>query len=376
MKGVDLRISKDIFKNLFSKIIIETGLNQSEIIKMMNWSTSTAKGILTKADSKLNAEIAISFCNEFGFNVNDIYYPKEKNLKDNNRNAYIKALDSYTEKLMSERGDRCSSPALEFTDTVKAVSSSCCHELNDESYFGTFYGYCYNSQYNGHLDSFVLKIFKDENNKTRAELDLTCYSTIGFDKETTRTKHLEGVPLHLEKDLIYIVFNQSDGNELYVFAYNHIALNSGMKIFCRHGALLSTCRGSHVSPQIQSFVFTDGVIAKKNLHYIKSLLKLAQDNVFVPENDFNELAKNNEYVKECIEKDILIHKRLNMCWFSENTIFNRGVDEGINPKVLIEALSAIKEFSANPRFVTFPDFQSKSKLYAKLIKDIQEDPTK
>lgn len=366
MEKKDILIAKDIFKALFYLIQNRTGLSQNKMISLLSCPPSTVKNILRKDDASLNAEVVISFCHKFGINVTDIYYPKVK-IKEKceyeKTSEYSSAVTSYAESLMSVKN----------TDTAYTCEeSSVCHKLNDKSYFGTFYGYSYNSQYRGQLDSFVLNISEDENKAVRAELELTCYSTDGFNRETTRIKRLSGVPFHIEPDLIYIIFTQTDGNELYVFAYNHILINSGKKIFYRHGALLSTSRGSHIAPQIQSFIFSDKLIQENNLHYVKGILKLVQDSILVPEKAFTELVNTNEFVAECMKRNVLIHRKTEMCSFSENTLFDIGTDEGIDRRTLIEALAALREHSVNSQFFVFPDFGDKSKLYSKLILEIQQ----
>lgn len=364
-------ISVKIFTDLIRKIMNKNGTSRKSIMEEIGYDDDTGKNLFNKGT--LNARVSIAFCRFYGFDVNDIYYYPSEIYNANDENTRTKMINNYVEMLMEKRSTNESPSEYDFTDIQKKLRSSRSRVLDDEHFFGTFYGYCYNSAFHGdNLDSFTLKIHKDNENNVLADLELDCYSEDDYSNETCRKEKLSGVPIQLGENLIYIIFNDTNSNELYVFVYERFEMKDRSKLKCRRGALLSTQRGNPPHPQIQSFIFTDKKVAKENLHRVKGLLNLVQGKIYLPESTFNELMENNENVRMCAEKGFFGNETKNMRIIKEKAVFNNGQDE-IHPQILADVLCTLREHSVNPRYITFPDNEEFGKSNSKLLMSLREE---
>ncbi len=324
-------------------------ISQASVAKLLGVKEQTFKDTI-KPEKNLNCneKVVISFCHRYSIDPYDVIF-SERPVED--------IIEEAKNNMLTKRN----------------MADAVLPKLTDEHFYGTFYGYSLNSQHKDKLDSFELKIFKDANNVPCAELNLSCYFKDTSAKDsTTYKKHLSGTPVLIMDDLILIVFYQLNGNEMYIFSYNYFKYYSTDRIFCRQGALLSAYRGNMIFPQIQSFIITDKKIARENLNYISSLLKLSNVDIIVSDDKLQELLQTNEYVKAFYEQYPYEFNKVTMCSVDEVSISSKGINGKIDKRTVMEVITALKSVSENPGYFYFPDLGDKSKMYSKFVKELQE----
>lgn len=240
-------------------------------------------------------------------------------------------------------------------DMVSLYQSRNSQPLNDTHYFGTYYGYFYNSSNVGSLDTFTIKI--DQN---QAELNLKVTSK--HEARGFKTKRLIGKPMHLKPDLILIDFQETDGDEFYTFAFNWIRYNPDENMFFRQGALLTQYRTSVLYPQIQSFIMLDHELPEDSLNMVAGQLKLCSDSnnnyIFIRKKDCKTIFKNSEEhtnwpLIDLLENHIAVRHE---CLYIEETtirceLLNLDIPEASVERIICE----IKAKSLNPNVIQYSD---------------------
>lgn len=388
-------IPRELFISVYKKLSYEYKFlgNRTATEKELHIKESTQRDTLDGRKKKgsderephLNAEFVIAVCHKFDLDIEEIYFPK--NL-DELKTAYNNRIDGGKKSnmeysiILKETVNRILSKSK--NEDVQRLSEDYRYKvltlpelknygiLSDDAYMGTFYGYCCNSQYQK-LDSFELKISKDREGIVSAALKITCYSQKKLGEDSSLIRVYEGIPIHVKNDLVYIVFNEKGKAGFCIFAFNYIKIKEGGKIFCTNGTLLTLRPSTNRTPIIESFVFMDKPIKKEKLHHVKSFLKLTQNEIIVPCEKIDRLIEENESVRTYLEKRKLSAEREEVYRFSERSFYENGMKEGIDRKIVFEALDALKEISANPNYLEFSAFGEMNKFYSLFLKSLQDE---
>ncbi len=242
--------------------------------------------------------------------------------------------------------------------------SSKFRELNDEKYFGTFYGYLYSSKkMNDFLDSFVMEI-KREGEKTVAILKVT-YNTVNPGGEkTTGTKTLWGTPVWVEPSVVNITFKENSGT-YYIFSFNYVEYRK-RELYYRCGAVLTQGRSSDRVPMVQSFVLLTDEARAEYMDLIKGLLLMNDDTFHIPKKALDELAKKEKKVAALRDnlKYIFDYCCQEYYVIDENQILN-SLRNTMPPKDAAEALILMKSRATDANRILFPE----NEYYSEVAKD-------
>lgn len=336
--------AKAVFLKLFEDYCQNNGLTPRQVFQQITEQQdvfhiceATFYNTVNQSTLTLSEKVVIAFCNLAGIDINQIYYGKarteEKNIETNSFSVF-KHSSSYM-------------------------------PLNDEKFYGTFYGYLYNATYKS-LDSFTLNIEKKSDGVPHAVLTLRSKEKDYKGRWVTTEKELTGKPMHLHPDFVYIHFQQNDGDETYTFAYKYFTINHAKRLSCRDGALITQCRMENRFPLIQSFIFFDRKIKEEHLHFIEGYLKLSENRLFIPKEKLEALQENNETVNNLLNCCRVGNK---LCYgISARLLEEAAIEENIDYDTVAEVLCLLKEISVNPEFITFPD----RKLYSKYLSSLCE----
>lgn len=330
-------VVKDRFLAEYNRKREETGLSLIGILEEIKRKTGTVIPEQTAKDSvnwakAPNENFMIAFCYTFDININELYFePKSTDDGFNSRSATV------------------------FDYSVD------CHQLTDPHFFGEYYGYYFNSQHEGVLDSFILNI-----NEYEAILTLKVHVSNGAQGLSTDTRKFIGKPMHLERDLVFIVFQQPTGDEFYTFAFNWFKINTDRKMYFRQGALLTQCRSEIRYPQIQSFIFLDREIPenqKDARDLLAGQLRLCNDSssdyIFLKKDVLKSFFNEPEPVKkhhnvtsglECLKYYEANHECV---WFDEKSIRIDLKNSGFDSTYIERVICMLKSRSMNPRTVVF-----------------------
>ena len=248
--------------------------------------------------------------------------------------------------------------------------STDCRPLDDEAFFGTFHGYSRNTQSDHCVEKFVLTISKEKTNDARAVLTLFGQNQ----KSEPVEKILTGKPMHLKPNIIYIVLQSENGDDMFVLSYNWFKINTGKRLYCRYGSLMTPCRSTDRYPQQQSFIMLDKPVSPENMHFVDGFLRLSQDKIIVPADKYDTQAggmmatdKNvKAFFDQC--KDLQYSKEEYYC-FSEKVLLAMGEAHGIDYDTTAATIMTLKENSINPTVVDFPNNKIYSKFFAGLTTD-------
>ena len=336
---MDENPAKQAFLKKYDEVKVKLNLEIDGILSIIEKTThkripkTTAVNTLDKNLKNLNADFVIAFCYTFGIDINTIYFGQ--------RNLEIEWI----------------SP----TSTVFDHSADC-HQLTDTHFFGKYYGYFFNSQHEGVLDSFILDI-----NESEAVLTLQVHVKSGVQGLSIDTREFKGKPMHLERDLVFIVFQQPKGDEFYTFAFNWFKINTDRKLYFRQGALLTQCRSETRYPQIQSFIFLDREIPedhKDARDIIAGQLRLCNDSssdyIFIKKdvlksffNNEPEVVKKHHNVTRGLECLEYYEKNHECVWFDEKSIRIDLKNSGFDSAFIEQVICKLKSHSMNPRTVVF-----------------------
>lgn len=244
--------------------------------------------------------------------------------------------------------------------------STDCRPLDDEAFWGTFYGYCRNTQSDHCVEKFILKISKNKNEDALAEFVLYGQNQ----KSESVKKILTGKPMHLKPNIIYIVLQSENGDDMFVLSYNWFKINTGKKLYCRYGSLMTPCRSTDRYPQQQSFIMLDKPVSPENMHFVDGFLHLSQDKIIVPADKYDAkagLMETDENVREFFSlcRDLQYSKEEYYC-FSEKVLLAMGEAHGIYYDTTAATIMTLKENSINPKVVDFPNNKTYSKFFAGL----------
>ncbi len=326
--------ARDKFMVLYRKYKAETGKSDEKISDEIDIPLSTMK--YTLSDKGFSSDFAIAFCRTY--HVADLNF------------------------LFSDVKEESAFVAFQL--------STDCRPLDDEAFFGTFYGYCRNTQPDHCVEKFVLKISKEGKNDPRAVLTLFGQNQ----KSESVKKILTGKPMHLKPNIIYIVLQSESGDDMFVLSYNWFKINTGKKLYCRYGSLMTPCRSTDRYPQQQSFIMLDKPVSPENMHYVDGFLRLSQDKIIVSADKYDAQAggvmatdKNvKAFFDQC--KDLRYSKE-EYYSFSEKVLLAMGEAHGIDYDTTAATIMTLKENSINPKVVDFPNNKTYSKFFAGLTSD-------
>lgn len=331
-------LAKKRFRNVFNDYVKAKGKTINEISLDLGIPVATINDTLSEKNKTLSADLVAAFCAEYRVvDLNFIYLGE------------VGRIEEYEENY------------------TKIWNSSDCHPLNDESFMGTYYGYCRNTQDNNKIDNFSLSINATTNNSVQAELRLKTFDQKGESFE----KILYGTPMHLEPNIIYIVFQSIKGDDMFILSYNYFKINSGKKLYCRYGSLMTPCRATNRYPELQSFLLLDKPILPQNLHLIDGFLNLTQDKIIVPADLYDAetggLMANDNNVKVFFAKckDMNYNKEEYYC-FSEKVLLALGEANSVDYDTTAATIMMLKKNSINPKVVNFPNNKTYSKFFAAL----------
>ena len=335
--------AKDNFRKAYEDLVRMTGKTNQQISHELGIPLGTINDTLSKSNKTLSADLVASFCAKY--RTTDLNY------------IYLGEIDG-PQKYVNENNYSI------------MHHSADCHPLSDESFMGTFYGYCRNTQNYNHIDNFTLTIKMTTKMNVQAELILnTCNQKL----ESTQ-KILYGTPMHLEPNIIYIIFQSEKGDDMFVLSYNYFKINSGKKLYCRYGSLMTPCRSTNRYPQLQSFLLLDKPILPENMHYIDGFLNLTQDKIIVPahlyDSETDGLMAKDDNVKAFFTKckDMHYNKEDYYC-FSEKVLLALGEANDIDYDVTAATIMTLKKNSINPKVVDFPNNKTYSKFFASLTEN-------
>ncbi len=332
--------AKDTFRKAYFDFLNASGKTSQAVSTELGIPLATINDTLSTKNNTLSADLVAAFCAEYRtVDLNYIYLGERDSsaFKNNKKNYYM------------------------------MPHSTDCHPLNDEAFMGTFYGYCRNTQDCNIIDNFKLTIKITTKKNVQAEMILYQNSS----KSGKIEKVLYGIPMHLEPNIIYIVFQSDNGDDMFIMSYNYFKINSGKRFYCRYGSLITPCRATNRYPQLQSFLLLDKEILPENMHYIDGFLSLAQDKIIVPDYLYEEnaggLMATDEQVKEFFAKckDVNYNKESYYC-FSEKVLLALGEANDVDYDTIAATIMRLKEKSVNPKVVDFPDNKTYSKFFANL----------
>lgn len=240
-----------------------------------------------------------------------------------------------------------------------------CRMLTDEAFMGTFYGYCRNTLNNNEIDNFTLTIGKEQ-----ATLVLTIHTL----RSEKLQKTLYGKPMHLGRDIIYIVFQSDAGDDMFILSYSWFQIRAGGKLYCRYGSLFTPRREQNRYPQMQAFVMLDNPVPSEHMHYVDGFLRLSQDKIIVPANRYDAeaggLMATNKKVQHFFEQcdSATVHAEPYYC-FSEQVLLAIGDSKDIDFDITAATIMTLKENSINPKVVDFPNNKTYSKFLVSLTAD-------
>ena len=248
--------------------------------------------------------------------------------------------------------------------------STDCRPLDDEAFFGTFHGYSRNTQSDHCVEKFVLTISKEKTNDARAVLTLFGQNQ----KSEPVEKILTGKPMHLKPNIIYIVLQSETGDDMFVLSYNWFKINTGKRLYCRYGSLMTPCRSTDRYPQQQAFIMLDKPVSPENMHFVDGFLRLSQDKIIVPADKYDAQAggmmatdKNvKAFFDQC--KDLRYSKE-EYYSFSEKVLLAMGEAHGIDYDTTAATIMTLRANSINPKVVDFPNNKTYSKFFAGLTTD-------
>lgn len=332
--------AKDTFREVYEDFARNSGKTNQEIADDLGIPVGTINDTLSKKNKTLSADLVAAFCAKYKtVDLNYIYLGEiegaQKYATENNYSIVWKSID--------------------------------CHPLTDEAFMGTFYGYCRNTQDINIIDNFVLTIKVTTKKNVQAELLL---NTRNQKNERTK-KILYGTPMHLEPNIIYIVFQSDKGDDMFILSYSYFTINSGKKLYCRYGSLITPCRATNRYAQSQSFLLLDKPILPEKLHYVDGFLTLTQDKIIVPANLYDAetdgLIANDDNVKTFFTKckDMHYNKEEYYC-FSEKVLLALGESNGVDYDTTAATIMTLKKNSINPKVVDFPNNKTYSKFFASL----------
>lgn len=333
--------AKDLFiREIYRKFQADTGKSDERIAVELGLCVSTIRNTLN--GPYFNTDFVITFCTHY--HIGDLNY-LFTGIPDEPRSA-VEQDGSFT----------------------VFRHSSDCHVLEDEAFLGTFYGYCRNTQYHHILDDFVLTVSRGIHGTVQASMLLHSHNQRGEFMQKT----LYGKPMHVEPDSIYMVMQSDRGDDLFMFHYSWFKINSGKKLYCRYGGLMTPCRDTVRFPQLQSFVMLDAPVTKENLPYVDGFLDLTQDKIPVPArlmDGENGLLAKDASVKEFFEacRDVHYSKEAIYC-YSEKVLLALGDACGVDRDLTAKTILTLKKHSINPKVVDFPD----RKIYSKFLSSLTE----
>lgn len=323
--------ARDKFMALYRKYKTETGKSDEKISDEIDIPLSTMKYTLN--GSSFSSDFAIAFCRTY--HVADLNF------------------------LFSD--------VKEESAFVTFQLSTDCHPLDDDAFWGTFYGYCRNTQSDHCIEEFVLKISKEEKKDVQAEFTLYGHNQ----KSESVKKVLTGKPMHLKPNIIFIVLQSENGDDMFIMSYNWFKINAGKRLYCRYGSLTTPCRSTDRYPQQQSFIMLDKPVSPENMHYVDGFLRLSQDKIIVPAGKYDAraggLMATDENVKAFFDRcqDLQYSKEDYYC-FSEKVLLAMGEAHGIDYDTTAATIMTLKENSINPKVVDFPNNKTYSKFFAGL----------
>lgn len=343
----DKRESKRIFLNAYFDYLDTHHLKHHHIAEELGIKLSTIKDTVDWDSNNLNATFVIAFCLKYRtIDIDTIY------LKDAKEPEELK-------------------PTYRNFSVFR--HSHDCHVLDDKAFMGTFYGYCRNTIYHHIIDDFVININANSYNEIQAEMILNSHNQ----KREVTKKYLYGKPMHLEPNIIYIVFQSDHGDDMFIMSYNYFKINSGKQLYCRCGSLMTPCRSTDRYPQLQSFVLLDKPVLPENLNHIDGYLHLIQDKIIVPaevyDSEANGLLTSDETVKTFFKKckDMHYNKEEYYC-FSEKVLLALGEANGVDFDTTAATIMTLKNHSINPKVVDFPNNKTYSKFFAGLTTEKEE----
>lgn len=281
--------AREKFMAMYRKYKTETGKSDEKISEEIDIPLSTMK--YTLSEKGFSTDFAIAFCRTY--RVSDLNF------------------------LFSD--------VKEESAFVNFRLSADCRPLDDEAFFGTFYGYCRNTQSDHGIEEFVLKITREKRKDPLAEFTLYGHNQ----KSESVKKVLTGKPMHLKPNIIYIVLQSETGDDLFILSYNWFKINAGKKLYCRYGGTVTPCRSTDRYAQMQAFLMVDKPVLPENMHYVDGFLRLSQDKIIVPADRYDAasggLMATDETVREFFGRcqDLRYGKEEYYC-FSEKVLLAMG----------------------------------------------------
>ncbi len=348
--------ARNRFLGIYKKFQDDTNKSDNKIHEETGVSLSTIRD--TILNGNFNADFVIAFCRTY----------RDADINTDLNYIFTGVSDDAVTSLVDESGDNLDSEIKKTYTTFR--HSRDCHPLKDEAFMGTFYGYCRNTQYNNIIDDFVLTIEKTPKKFMSATLSLNSHNQ----RNEATKKLLYGKPMHLEPNIIYIVFQSDAGDDMFIMSYNWFKLNAGKRLYCRYGALMTPCRATNRYPQMQPFIMLDKPVLAENMNYVDGFLNLTQDKIIVPARVFDSetdgLKVKNENVKAFFDKcrDVQYNNDNYYC-FSEKVLLALGEANGVDYDTIGATIMTLKENSINPKAVNFPDNKTYSKFFVGLTEN-------
>ncbi len=215
--------------------------------------------------------------------------------------------------------------------------------LNDEHYFGDFYGYMYSPKLlSNNIHKFTLNINQDS---SKLRITVPFKNSKGIDSESVT--ELFGKPvLARSQNIVYINFSNEFGN-CYNISFSYVNYKN-QPLYFRRGSIQTQGVDSAFSPMIQNFVMFRDELPPENEWIIPGLLLMYTDCFKIKKSSLEKL-KDNEYVSVLWNKyqHLIEHQTEETYEINEAQIM-ADKDFKCNPTPFMYALQILKGEAEDP----------------------------
>lgn len=237
--------------------------------------------------------------------------------------------------------------------------------LDNEKYFGTYYGFLKSAKSHEPINRFVLQIMKDEFGKPTAILEVTIPFKRDDGSMDNMVRKLTGTPmLAVKQNNIHIVFTDEPGNYyLFDFSYTNYRIQN---LYFRKGSVQTHGRNTAHSPIMQSFVLFAHPIAPEYEALIPGMLILIDKSFHIEESDLNELLDNNPLIKRFYSTFQYLFKPETTYSINEKQVLAEEKPR-MSQNEIMTALQILKSQAIEPSIISFDDMDE----YSEFSKDLQ-----
>lgn len=186
------------------------------------------------------------------------------------------------------------------SSNVKITASDTIHTkylttLNDNGYFGTFYGYLYSkNQKRAEILDFTLS-FAPNGDSTIAKLTIHSTPELVNGEQIEYQATYTGIPLLISRKNVIVMTLTDENGDFYILFmdYRHYNLNE-LGLYYRKGIAVTAETESN-KPLLCNFVLFQNEVPKtKREEFIPGLLPLTSDYFWIKEKDLKELNNDEE----------------------------------------------------------------------------------